>query len=425
MNLLVLAALLLSVGASCIALWVKIRWRVARLGSYDWGPLPEIGGLVDYDGWVNAFRHRPPFNKMPVTPTITCENDATLLWERYDWQVRPKSPWNTKTGCTNFEFMPWVNITYKGDPRTVFAVPHGLDRLFELAERHCDPSHNNRVVHFGGTEQPLETAFGEMDRDRNATVARLRKYFNRIVFQTKDWQIEGVDLAPMGVCWGYMYGILHNLTPLYRSPRLLAREFFGLVANATETTLSHKTKGVLATRSRQAFWLDEPYTLRRAARQLSRRPPGMYFQVESYTSTRCVLSAYQSRKQLREWAVSSEAVRAGVEFRSLPVPEWWRELPKYRFLLNPMGSGVQTAKTYEALLSLTVPLILHKGYSAFFDLVRMGFPVVLLSNWSDVTPERLERWWQDQSPRLESFRRNCLTLDGYWGLLTGQMSFCE
>mmetsp|Transcript_107241 Transcript_107241/g.285341 ORF Transcript_107241/g.285341 Transcript_107241/m.285341 type:complete len:162 (-) Transcript_107241:26-511(-) len=158
---------------------------------------------------------------------------------------------------------------------------------------------------------------------------------------------------------------------------------------------------------------------------LGKVPFSVIFPTKTYSSVRSIIAAYSSRENLRWWVTTPEAARAGVEFRSLPVIQWWREMPSYRFLLNPMGSAVQTAKTYEALLVLTIPIIVHKGYSAFFELAQMGFPLVLINSWMDVNPENLEIWWQKVSPRLESFRRNCMSLDGYWRMLTGQVGVCQ
>ena len=127
----------------------------------------------------------------------------------------------------------------------------------------------------------------------------------------------------------------------------------------------------------------------------------------------------------------------------------WAELSKYRFMLSPAGNGVQSSKTLEALLVLTIPIVTRSP--AHKDLVRLGFPIVVVRKsarakrgmprkgkyppsmqeprhpnkapspflrlprkWSEVTKANLERWWAELSPRLESFRANCLTTDGHY-----------
>jgi len=174
-----------------------------------------------------------------------------------------------------------------------------------------------------------------------------------------------------------------------------------------------------------ASWLDQESTLHRALRIMRKDPGNVIFATRTNTSLANMFKAWRSRANMRWFVTTPQAERAGVEWRSLPVPEWWAELPKYRFLLNPMGSAIQTAKTFEALLALTVPIIVHTGYAAFFHLTKLGFPLVLIDAWIEVTPESTERWWKTLSPRLEGFRENCLTVDGYWKMITGQVKFCQ
>jgi len=114
-----------------------------------------------------------------------------------------------------------------------------------------------------------------------------------------------------------------------------------------------------------------------------------------------------------------------VEFQSLNPIDWWRELPKYRFILSPIGAAVQTAKCVEALLVLTVPIVQPMGFPVYQELLGLGFPLVLVRNWAEVTLNATSEWWDRLSPRLESFRRNCLTVDGYWRWYTGQVRRCQ
>jgi len=89
-----------------------------------------------------------------------------------------------------------------------------------------------------------------------------------------------------------------------------------------------------------------------------------------------------------------------------------------------MGSAIQTSKTIEALIVLTVPIIQRMGYSLHDELVTLGFPVVIIEGWPEITADAVERWWQALSPRLEGFRRNCLSVDGFWRIFTGQAGYC-
>merc|ERR1712203_909430 len=76
----------------------------------------------------------------------------------------------------------------------------------------------------------------------------------------------------------------------------------------------------------------------------------------SNSSLQAIVDAIESRKKMRRWAETPEASLLGLDYRVIPMLDWWTELPKYRFLLSPMGSAIQTAKTIEALLVGTVPI---------------------------------------------------------------------
>merc|ERR1712176_1152026 len=96
------------------------------------------------------------------------------------------------------------------------------------------------------------------------------------------------------------------------------------------------------------------------------------------------------------------------------------ELASYRFVLAPLGTGLQSQKQLEALLVLTVPIVQRSSFPVFDDLVFLGFPMVVIDNWVEVTPSSLSEWWRELSPRLVHFRYHCLTTEGYWWIVSGQ-----
>jgi len=322
--------------------------------------------------------------------------------------------------------MPWMNHSLD-DPRTVWAAPHAVGRLLYLAERHFDPTRSDRVVLFSGTELTLKSAFGKTDAQRNDTVRRLRKYFRRIVYQTKDIALEHVHVAPMGLSWGYMISLVNDIEqkPLYPKWYDRGAALIDTIRIASESRLTDKSRYALATLSKVAAWLDSPGTLRNAITHMVNFPNDPILPTKTSSSVKSITLAWESRAKLRSWGQSRDAVLAGVDFLSLNVQAWWQELPKYRFLVNPMGSALQTAKTYEALLCLTVPIIVPVGYAIFDELIDLGFPLILIEAWENITLSNLKRWWAKMSPRLESFRSNCLTVDGYWGMYTGSIPYCS
>jgi len=81
---------------------------------------------------------------------------------------------------------------------------------------------------------------------------------------------------------------------------------------------------------------------------------------------------------------------------------------------------------------LTIPISTREGSArgfktepAFDDLKKLGWPMVVLDQWSEITKPKLDEWWDELSPRLVSFRKNCLTTEGFWRIVTGQVAYCE
>jgi len=383
--------------------------------------------------WTSAAKDYEPLRNLPFTPVLSCEPGESRLMDRFDWQLVPSSAWEAveadasqKAGALTCNFVdnrPWRNMSGRmRDPRTVWAAPHAISKLLELAERDFDPSHSRRAVVFSGTEMPMSWAFGHTHEHRMDIVRRLRKYFSVIKYMTKDIKLEHVGVAPMGLCWGYFITHMDSWVRLddMNSKRPVADRYRTLEETINNSVHS-KTKSILAVRGVWASWLELDATAERA---LAYKRKGVLWPVTN-TSTKAIFWAVKSRQSLRAWAETPEAQSNGVDLRILNTTEWWQELPKYRFLMNPLGSAIQTAKTIEALLVLTVPIIKVTVWDAPRELKAMGFPLVLINEWNEVTAEAADRWWRELSPRLESFRRNCLTVDGYWRMFIGAVRVCE
>jgi len=132
-----------------------------------------------------------------------------------------------------------------------------------------------------------------------------------------------------------------------------------------------------------------------------------------------------SRQMAQKWLASPGAADTGVVEKVFHPRAWWAELSKFRFLLSPQGDEIQTPKVVEALLVLTIPITQRGPYRVANDLLRLGFPVVAVDEWDEVTRGSLARWWSELSPRLLSFRANCLTTDGFWRMITGAVEPCH
>lgn len=274
------------------------------------------------------------------------------------------------------------------DPHTVFAGPHSVSKLLDAAASDFDNRRADRIVIFAGSDKFVSDAFGTNDAERTGTVRQLKMYFRSIFVTAADVHVEGLMTFPLGLTEHYF-----------------RRSGVAMAQVAIESAaLSMKSKSVLAA------W-------------------GAFHETINTTdgwTHQGVRISHESRRHAREWCQSRRAQEVGVDLRQVDSSSWWSELPKYRFLLAPLGSGIQSPKPLEALLVLTVPIVKPYGI-AYGDLVsRTGLPLVIVDTWDEVGQSgRLEAWWKTLAPRLEHFRRTCLTTEGFWHMATSEGMHCS
>jgi hypothetical protein len=267
------------------------------------------------------------------------------------------------------------------EPYAVFSSMeiHTVPAILDFIEQNWPDSEKKRVAYFTG-----DMMLSRVDKNFGAgTEERLRKAFaGGIWWQAYDVRKPGFKVAPDGLNGMY-------LMPVW--------DVAQKAINAA--TLEGKTKGVLAAWGKFHPNLD---------------------------------ANIPARRKLHEWVGTKGSIAAGVEHASFEPREYWPELAKYRFTLSPRGGGIQSPKNDEALLVLTIPISTREGSirgfksePAFDDLKKLGWPMVVLDEWSEITQPKLNQWWEELSPRLLSFRKNCLTTEGFWRIITGQVTYCE
>lgn len=74
------------------------------------------------------------------------------------------------------------------------------------------------------------------------------------------------------------------------------------------------------------------------------------------------------------------------EPKQLPRLNTWVNQIKYRFVLSPLGGGFDCHRTWEALILGCIPIIRSSIINPLFD----DLPVLIVTSWSDVTPELLQ-----------------------------------
>jgi hypothetical protein len=93
-----------------------------------------------------------------------------------------------------------------------------------------------------------------------------------------------------------------------------------------------------------------------------------------------------TNRQLRQgaWAPSQHFGRQP----NLPFPHYLNLLAKFKFCICPEGNGSDTHRLWEALYVGVVPIVLSSNKNAACW-ARQGIPLLVVEQWSDVTPELL------------------------------------
>lgn len=91
----------------------------------------------------------------------------------------------------------------------------------------------------------------------------------------------------------------------------------------------------------------------------------------------------------------TEAYKASQDFdlsvhlpERIPRTEYWKKLRKFKFVLSPLGNGMDCHRTWEALILGVVPIVRKSTISEVFD----GLPVIQIEDYSEISTEILEKF---------------------------------
>ena len=97
--------------------------------------------------------------------------------------------------------------------------------------------------------------------------------------------------------------------------------------------------------------------------------------------------------------------------RRLPQTECWAIHGHFAFEACPHGNGLDCFRTWEALALGTIPIVKRSSLDPLYE--DNGFPVVIVSSWSEITEENLARWQKQLSDRFGASLDDKLSL-AYW-----------
>jgi len=87
--------------------------------------------------------------------------------------------------------------------------------------------------------------------------------------------------------------------------------------------------------------------------------------------------------------------------------ETWKNITNYSFVLSPFGNGMDCHRTWEALCLGAIPIVCAPNFRKMFE----GLPVLIVSDWSQITRELLDSTIEEFKTRQFNYEK--LTLQ-YW-----------
>lgn len=96
--------------------------------------------------------------------------------------------------------------------------------------------------------------------------------------------------------------------------------------------------------------------------------------------------SHGERRRARRALLRSACVE--FEKRRLSCRDVWMRHRDFAFEICPRGTGVDTHRVYEALLMRTIPIV----RSSTLDSLYCELPIIIVSEWEEVTPESLRLW---------------------------------
>lgn len=87
---------------------------------------------------------------------------------------------------------------------------------------------------------------------------------------------------------------------------------------------------------------------------------------------------------------------------SVTNPEYYKELPKFKFVLSPPGAGLDCHRTWELLYLGCIPIVQKSTISELYE----DLPILVVDKWDDITKEFLERKYEEIKTMKENGKYN-------------------
>ena len=91
------------------------------------------------------------------------------------------------------------------------------------------------------------------------------------------------------------------------------------------------------------------------------------------------------------------------EPKKIPRIESWNNMIQFKYVISPLGNGLDCHRTWEAIILGCIPIVKKSGLDPMYE----GLPVLIVNEWSDITQELLD----DFKPNYTNIKKIYLQ---YW-----------
>ena len=106
------------------------------------------------------------------------------------------------------------------------------------------------------------------------------------------------------------------------------------------------------------------------------------------------------------------------DFSGKSIVNTWEKHKDYAFELSPSGNGLDCHRTYEAIILNTIPIVRSNTLDPIYK--EHDLPIVIVDEWSEVTPENLQIWHNKYKHNFGNRTKNKMKIN-YWKELINSM----
>jgi hypothetical protein len=117
--------------------------------------------------------------------------------------------------------------------------------------------------------------------------------------------------------------------------------------------------------------------------------------------------------------ILSHLASNGIPNASVAPDTYFKVLPSYKFVISPEGNGVDCHRHYEALVAGCIPVIER---NALVEQKYIGCPILWTTDYSEITPDYLERKYEEMKLQVYDFSR--LFLEYYSSTIQAEIKRC-